>query len=158
MTNQLIPTKSPVQTLQRAFFLLMIMVTLLPLITYAQETDTTRQEIDINEQRNRLLNIRQQSDRSMSGGQMSDMGTYNVPTEGQYYDRPFMGQFYLDKAVEAYRRETESNINGGWFWQFLKTVSPFIRLQMGPLEMPEMEYVDRDNPLWRSYTDDSQKQ
>ncbi|MDZ7680703.1 MAG: hypothetical protein U5J63_03065 [Fodinibius sp.] len=141
------------------FFLpLFLLATLQPLCVHAQETDTTRQELNIEDQNSRTLNLQQRTDRSMSGGVMSDMGTYNVPSEGQYYDRPFMGQYYLDKAVEAYRQEMESGINGGWFWQFLKSVSPFIRLQMGPMTMPEMEYVDRDNPLWESYMDESKMQ
>lgn len=141
-----------------AWTLLLVVVLAMPIWCYAQETDTTRQNLNLQGQQQRTLDLERQSDRSMSGGIMSRMGTYNVPTEGQYYDRPFMGQYYLDKAVEAYRREMRNGINGGWFWQFLKTASPFIRLQLGPLNMPDMEYVDRENPLWKSYTDDSKKQ
>lgn len=124
----------------------------------AQDADTTRQNLEFQKGKRRSLDLRQHSERSMSGGIMSDMGTYDIPQEGQYYARPFKGQYYLDKAVEEYRKELEEQIGGDWFWQFLRAVSPYIRLQLGPLYRPELQYVDRDNPLWRSYTDDSKKQ
>ena len=94
----------------------------------------------------------------MSGGMMSDMGTYQMPTEGQYYKRPFKGQYYLDKAVEAYREQLREEVGSNWYWQFLKTVSPYVRMHLGAFQEFEMRYVDRDNPLFQSYSDDNKKQ
>lgn len=124
-----------------------LMLMLFPNLSWAQDTDTTRQELDFEqEQRNIML-----QDRSLSGGIMSEMGTYQVPNETQYYKHSFKGQEYLDEAVEAYRREIENRMGDSWYWQFLKTVSPFIRLELGAFQTLEMQYVDRDNPLFRSY-------
>lgn len=135
----------------RTTFLFLIF--LLPISAVAQETDTTRQELDFDTQQRET-----QLDRSMSGGMMSKMGTYDMPSEGQYYKRPFMGQKYLDQAVEAYRREIENKMGGNWYWQFLKAVSPFIRMELGAFRDNELIYVDRDNPLFKSYKDDEKKQ
>ena len=127
---------------------------LLPLVSLAQEADTT--EININEdtEQQRTINLDTQFDRPISGGALTGMGTHGVPRENQYYQRPFKGQEYLDIAVEAYRRELESGIDGGWFWRFLKTVSPFIRLEMGAFETMQLQYIDRDHPAFRSYSSD----
>lgn len=126
---------------------------LLPISAVAQETDTTRQQLDLDTGQRDI-----QLDRSMSGGMMSKMGTYNMPSEGQYYKRPFMGQKYLDQAVEAYRREIENQVGENWYWQFLKAVSPFIRLELGAFQGPQMEFIDPDHPLFESYRDDEKKQ
>lgn len=123
---------------------------LLPNLAWGQDTDTTRQELDF-EQEERDLNLQ---NRSTSGGIMTEMGTYQMPSETQYYKRPFKGQEYLDMAVEAYRKEIENRMGEGWYWQFLKTVSPFIRLELGAFQTLQMQYVDRDNPLFRSYNSD----
>ena len=138
--------------------LLFLLLSLAPEYSYAQETDTTRQELELQKRKQRSLDLNQQSDRSMSGGMMTEMGTYNMPSEGQYYHPPFMGQKYLDRAVEEYRKEMEDRMGGGWFWNFLRSVSPYIRAQFTPIGPPDMIYPERDNPLWRSYTDDSKKQ
>lgn len=137
--------------------MLLLLCLLSPLIALGQETDTTRQELEL-EKKKRSLNLERQLDRSTSGGIMTEMGTYNVPNETQYYKQPFMGQHYLDMAVEAYRKELEDRIGQNWYWQFLRAVSPYIRLQLAPLNVPELEYVDRDNPLWRSYNNDEKRQ
>lgn len=129
---------------------LVLLLWLFPSLIWAQDTDTTRQELDFEqEQQNLLL-----QERSLSGGVMTEMGTYQIPNETQYYKRPFKGQEYLDEAVEAYRREIENRMGESWYWQFLKTVSPFIRLELGAFQTLEMQFVDRDNPLFRSYNSD----
>lgn len=125
---------------------------LLPGLCFGQDQDTTRQNLDF-EQEQRDLNLRQ-FDRSMSGGMMTEMGTYQIPSENQYYKPPFKGQQYLDQAVEAYRKEIENKVGEGRFWQFLKAVSPFIKL--GAFQTLELEYPDRDNPLWQSYSNDEE--
>ena len=130
---------------------------LFPGLVVAQETDTTRQELDFDTTQQEV-NLQQQYDRSMSGGMMSNMGTYNTPSEGQYYKRPFLGQKYLDQAVEAYRKEVENRMGGSWYWRFLKAVSPYIRLQLGAFQGSQMNFVDRNNPLFQSYKDDEKRQ
>lgn len=121
---------------------------LFPLLTLAQENDSTRQEIRLDDERREII-LRGQFDRSMSGGIMTEMGAYQVPTEKQYYVHPFKGQYYLDLAVEAYRKELENRIGDDWYWQFLKAISPYInnQFQFGFYNMYDIEFVDRDHPL-----------
>lgn len=133
-------------------YLGLILFFLLPSLVLGQDQDTTRQELDF--EKRRQLDIQQQLDRSMSGGVMTEMGTYQIPSETQYYQHPFKGQEYLDMAVEAYRKEIENQVGDNWYWQFLKAVSPFIRLELGAFQTMQLEYPDRDNPLWQSYSND----
>ena len=130
---------------------------LIPDLLFAQEADTTRQELEIDSS-SQNLDMQQEFDRSMSGGMMSGIGTYETPTEGQYYKRPFKGQYYLDKAVEAYREQLREGIGNNWYSQFLKAVSPFVSLHFGAFQEFDLRYVERDNPLFQSYTNDSKKQ
>ncbi len=139
----------------RLLFLLLLLG-MVPVITLAQETDTTRQEIE-PEQKEQKLNMQSKFDRSMSGGIMSEMGSYEVPSETEYYTPPFKGQEYLDMAVEAYRKELERSIGPDWMWQFMKAVSPYInnQFEFGVYQIYDLPIVDRDNPLFQS---DSNKQ
>lgn len=137
----------------------LLLLIFLPGLVLAQETDTTRQDLDF-EQEQDDLNIQQQFDRSMSGGMMTEMGTYQIPNETQYYKRPFKGQEYLDEAVEAYRKEIEDQMGGNWYWQFLRAVSPYInnQFEFGVYQINDWNPVDRNNPLWESYKNDEKKQ
>lgn len=135
--------------------LILLSIFLLPGLVLGQDQDTTRQELDLEEQRQQL-DIQQSFDRSVSGGVLTEMGTYKTPSENQYYKPPFKGQEYLDQAVEAYRKEIENRMGKGWYWQFLKAVSPFIRLELGAFQTMELEIPDRDNPLWQSYSNDDE--
>jgi hypothetical protein len=137
--------------------LLMLAFLVLPIMAHAQEADTTKKELDL-ERENRQLDIPRQFDRSM-GGSMTEMGTYDVPTETKYYKRPFKGQEYLDMAVEAYRKEIRNKMQENWFWHFLEAVSPFInnQFQFG-FYNTDVPFVDRDNPLFKSYKDKEKKQ
>lgn len=121
----------------------------------AQETDTSSVKIE-DEQRTYELN--QNFDRSMSGGTMTDMGTYSVPYKTQYYQAPFEGQKSLDRAVEAYRKEMKEKMGGNWYWQFLKAVSPYIRLHLGVNDFDMFVPVERDNPLFKSYNNEEKRQ
>jgi hypothetical protein len=130
----------------------------IPVLTLAQETDTTRQEIE-PEQEEQKLNMQSKFDRSMSGGIMSEMGSYEVPSETEYYTPPFKGQEYLDMAVEAYRKELERSIGPDWMWQFMKTVSPYInnQFEFGVYQIYDLPIVDRDNPLFQSHGNDEKR-
>lgn len=132
-------------------FLLLLLLGMIPIISLAQEVDTARQEIE-PEQEDQKLNMQSKFDRSMSGGIMSEMGSYEVPSETEYYNPPFKGQEYLDMAVEAYRKELEQRIGPNWMWQFMKTVSPFInnQFEFGVYQIYDLPIVDRDNPLFQS--------
>ena len=131
----------------------------LPLTGLAQETDPDTTEVELGEdETERRIILNQQFDRPMSGGSLTEMGTYDVPRENQFYQRPFKGQKYLDMAVEAYREQLKNQVGNNWYWQFLKAVSPYIRLELGAFQTMEMQYVDRDNPLFRSYRDPEKKQ
>lgn len=142
----------------RLFFLLLLLG-VIPVITLAQETDTTRQEIE-PEQEERKLNMQSKFDRSMSGGIMSEMGSYEVPSETEYYTPPFKGQEYLDMAVEAYRKELERSIGPDWMWQFIKTVSPYInnQFEFGVYQIYDLPIVDRDNPLFQSDSNNKKRE
>lgn len=132
-------------------FLLPLLLGIIPVVALAQEVDTTRQEIE-TEQDEQKLNMQSKFDRSMSGGVMSEMGSYEVPSETEYYTPPFKGQEYLDMAVEAYRKELERSIGPDWMWQFMKAVSPFInnQFEFGVYQIYDLPIVDRDNPLSQS--------
>jgi len=92
-------------------------------------------------------------DREMTGGKMTKMGSYDVPTETEYYTPPFKGQEYLDMAVEAYRQELEEHMGSNWFWKFLDTISPYIYndFEFGVYQINDMPIVDRNNELFKSY-------
>jgi len=140
-----------------AFGIILILLTVfIPLSVYAQEADSTK-KLETGKQRN--LNFQQELDRSVSGGKMTEMGSYDVPTETHYYKRPFKGQEYLDMAVEAYRKEVENSWQNSWYWQFLKAVSPYInnKFEFG-FYNTDVPIVDRDNPLFQSYKDRNKKQ
>lgn len=129
-----------------------------PYIATAQEADTTFKKRSI-EQGNRLLNLQPTFERSASGGLMTEMGSYEVPEETEYYQPPFKGQEYLDMAVEAYRKELEKRMGNGWFWKFLDTISPYIHngFEFGVYQIYDLPVVERDNPLFQSYSDDSKR-
>lgn len=130
---------------------LLTATSLLPIIAWAQEADTTKRELDLNNEQRKIF-LRQQFERQASGGIMTEMGTYRVPNEKQYYSPPFKGQYYLDMAVEAYRKELENKIGNNWYWQFLKAVSPYInnQFEFGVYQINDIEFVDRDHPLFQS--------
>lgn len=127
------------------------------LISVAQETDTTEVEIE-DERESRSLDLEQNFDRSITGGSMTDMGTYSMPSETQYYHAPFEGQESLDRAVEAYFKDMENKLGKNWYWQFLRAVSPYVRLHLGVSEFNSLNFVDRDNPLFKSYKSNQKRQ
>lgn len=120
----------------------------------AQEVDTTKIELKKDREGEQTINLNQNYDRSVSAGSMTEMGTYSMPSEKQYYQHPFKGQYYLDMAVEAYREQLREQVGDNWYWSFLKAVSPYIRLEMGAFQTLEMQYVGRDNPLFQNYKSD----
>lgn len=130
---------------------------LLQLTASAQETDTTKIELEQDQESDRMINLNQQFDRSVSEGIMTEMGTYQMPSEQQYYQHPFKGQEYLDMAVKAYREEMNKRAGGNWYWQFLKAVSPYIQLELGAFQTMQLQYVDRTNPLFQSYKDNQKE-
>lgn len=132
--------------------LLCLSLLLLPLIATAQERDTTGVELEQESDRTILMN--RQFDRSMTGGSMTEMGTHTIPREQQFYQRPFKGQQHLDEAMEAYRDQLTEPAGDDWYWQFLRAVSPYINLRLSAFETMEMQYIDRDNPLFESYKED----
>ncbi|SMO65066.1 hypothetical protein [Fodinibius sediminis] len=133
----------------------------LPFASAAQERDSTRQELELEEDEPAPVLLNLQFDRPASGGVMTEMGSYEVPEETEYYQPPFKGQEYLDMAVEAYRKELEKHIGPDWLSKFMRAVSPFInnQFEFGFYGIYDMEpTVKRDNPLFQSHTDDSKKQ
>lgn len=135
------------------------MLFLIPIISEAQEADTTQKELNI-EQREAPEELRTNMDREMGGGQMTEMGSYQVPEESVPYVPPFKGQEYLDMAVEAYRRQLENDIGPNWLWKFLDTISPYIKndFEFGVYQIYDQPVVDRDNPLFESYRNKDRKQ
>jgi len=148
-----LPKLSPHITYGGIAILLFVFV---PLLVWAQEADTTKKEI---KSAKRNLHLQRQLDRSVSGGKMTRMGSYDVPTETQYYQRPFKGQKYLDEAVKAYRENIKNSWEDNWYWQFLKTVSPYINntFEFG-FYNTDVPFVDRDNPLFQSYKSKEKRQ
>lgn len=143
-----------------AFLLLVGIFSLSPYIAAAQEVDTTRQDLDLEQDEPSPQFLHPGFDRPATGGVMTEMGSYEVPEETEYYQPPFKGQEYLDMAVEAYRKELEKHIGPDWLSQFMRAVSPFInnQFEFGFYQIYDMNStVDRDNPLFKSYTDDEKK-
>ena len=138
------------------FYQLLIMVCVwgflsaTPLQLFAQETDTASVTIEQDEETDRPIQLDQQYNRSVSGGKLTDMGTYTVPNSTQYYQAPFEAQDELDRFVEEYRKEMRKNS----YWNFLRAVSPYIRLHLGVSDFNNLEIVGRDNPLFQSYSND----
>jgi hypothetical protein len=139
--------------------MVLLLALIVPASVFAQETDTTKQEIE-RETRERSLDLQRQLDRSMSGGMMTEMGTYSVPDDKQFYKPPFMGQKYLDQAVEAYRKEIRNKIGNGWYWDVLRAISPFInnKFEFGVYGIYDWDPIDRDNPLQKSYNNSEKRQ
>jgi hypothetical protein len=120
----------------------------------AQETDTTRITIERDEEKDDPIQLDQQYNRSVSGGALTDMGTYEVPSSSQYYEAPFEAQKELDRFMEEYRKEMKESA----YWNFLKAVSPYIRLHLGVRDFNTLDIVGRDNPLFQSYQSDEKRQ
>lgn len=118
----------------------------------AQETDTTRTAIEQEEEADASIQLDQQYNRSVSGGALTDMGTYDVPTSKQYYQAPFEAQKELDQFMEEYRKEMEESN----YWHFLRAISPYIRLHLGVSDFNQLQIVGRDNPLWQSYSNNKE--
>lgn len=131
---------------------------LLPALAAAQEKDTTKQKLNLEPEQEQTLQ-QPEFDRSASGGLMTEMGSYQVPEETQYYSPPFKGQEYLDKAVEAYRKELEKRMGNKWFWKFLDTISPYINneFEFGVYQIYDLPVVERGNPLFQSYQNDQKR-
>lgn len=120
----------------------------------AQEIDSTRISIEPDEETDTPIQLDQQYSRSVSGGALTDMGTYNVPSASQYYRAPFEAQKELDQFVEEYQKEMEKSA----YWHFLRAVSPYIRLHLGVSDFNQLQIVGRDNPLFQSYQSDEKRQ
>lgn len=125
-----------------------------PVQSLAQETDTTSTTIEQDEEADAPIQLDQQYERSVSGGSLTDMGTYDVPSSSQYYRAPFEAQEELDQFMEEYRKEMEESA----YWNFLKAVSPYLRLHWGVRNFNELQIVGRDNPLFQSYQSNEKRQ
>lgn len=120
----------------------------------AQETDTTNVVLDPEDDEEAPIQLDRGYERSVSGGSLTDMGTYQVPGRNQYYIPPFEAQKELDQFMEEYREEMKKN----WYWQFLRATSPFIRLHLGVRDFNTLDIVGRDNPLFQSYKNKQKRQ
>lgn len=121
---------------------------------FSQETDTSGVAIEQGDEANASIQLDQQYSRSVSGGALTDMGTYDIPSSTQYYQAPFEAQKELDEFMEEYRKEMEKNA----YWHFLKAISPYIRLHLGVRDFNNLRIVGRDNPLFQSYQNDEKRQ
>ena len=122
----------------------------------AQQADSTRRTFFMSPQPSSV---------SPSPHQERMVGSYNLPESGvfpevpstRYYEFPFMGQFYLDMAVEAYREEQRDKLGLNWLFRFLDAISPYVnnRFQFGFYGIEDMGTpIRRDNPLFQSYGED----
>lgn len=127
-------------------------------MTSAQETDTAKVEIEDEQKEPESIDLGRGLERPISGGSMTDMGTYSMPSKTQYYHAPFEGQESLDRAVNAYFEEMDKKLGENWYWNFLKAVSPYVKLHLGVIEFNTMNFVERDNPLFKSYNSKEKRQ
>lgn len=121
---------------------------------FSQETDTSRVTIEQEDEANAPIQLDQQYNRSVSGGALTDMGTYDVPSSSQYYQAPLEAQKELDQFMKEYRKEMEKSA----YWHFLRAVSPYIRLHLGVRDFNNLQIVGRDNPLFQSYQNNEKRQ
>ncbi|WP_445664740.1 hypothetical protein [Fodinibius sp. AD559] len=122
--------------------------------SFSQETDTSRVTIEQEDEANAPIQLDQQYNRSVSGGALTDMGTYDVPSSSQYYQAPLEAQKELDQFMKEYRKEMEKSA----YWHFLRAVSPYIRLHLGVRDFNNLQIVGRDNPLFQSYQNNEKRQ
>lgn len=143
----MIPGNNPIKT----YGAIIALAVLFPALALAQETDTTRQSVEM-EKREEALKLKYQLDRAASEGMLTESGVHAVPERTTYYNPPFKGQEYLDKAVEAYRRELEKRMGPDWLYNFFRVVSPFVnnKFEFGVYQIYDLPVVDRENPLFQS--------
>lgn len=118
----------------------------------AQQADSTKRTFFLNP-KPEGFKIKPHSERSMGSYSLPQSGVFNVPEETQYYVPPFKGQYYLDLAVEAYRKEQEDKLGLNWLFQFLNAIAPYVnnRFEFGVYRINDMPVVERDNPLFKSH-------
>lgn len=112
----------------------------------AQQTDTAQPTRELQERR--VLQPYHSERTTTTHIRTPSSGTYGVPEPKQYYQPPFMGQKYLDIAIEAYKEQLEEN-KGGVIFRFLDRIAPFImnQFQFGVYRIYDMPIIGRDNPL-----------
>ncbi len=117
-------------------------------IGMAQERDTTKTERPIRS-RPLLFEMEGHSERSVNNIPLPSSGVYKVPEETKYYKPPFMGQHYLDMAVEAYREEQRDKLGLNKLFRFMNMLAPYVynQFEFGVYQIENLPIVDRDNPL-----------
>lgn len=117
-------------------------------IAQAQVRDTTESKRKLRLQ-SLSLNKSVHSERSVNNLSLTSSGMYDVPEETQYYQEPFMGQHYLDVAVEAYREEQRDKLGLNWLFRFMNMVAPYVnnQFEFGVYQIEDLPIVDRDNAL-----------
>lgn len=131
------------------------LLVMLPVLVSAQETDTTRQSRELDE-REQALELKYKINRPASGGLLTESGVHEVPEPTVYYTPPFKGQEYLDKAVEAYRKELKERMGPDWLYKFFRIVKPFVnnQFEFGVYQINDLPVVDRENELFQSKNSD----
>lgn len=132
-----------------------ILLVMLPALVWGQETDTTRQSGELDE-REQAIELKYKINRPASGGMLTESGVHEVPEPTEYYTPPFKGQEYLDKAVEAYRKELKERMGPDWLYNFFRIVKPFInnQFEFGVYQINDLPVVERENSLFRSNNSD----
>ena len=129
-------------------FFAAILLTFLPGLSRAQQTDTSRtvKEMDLKE---RTVQQPYHSERSTNNFVLPSSGTYGVPEPTEYYTPPFTGQENLDKAVEAYRKRLEEGLGNSLLFQFISKIAPFVnnQFEFGVYRIYDLPIVERDHPL-----------
>lgn len=117
----------------------------------AQQADSTKRTLEINPKPDSFTD-RPHSERRMGEFILPESGIFLYPEPTRYYQEPFMGQYYLDLAVEALREEQRNRLGGTWM-QVLRAIAPFVNMQFqfGVYDAYDLPVVARDNPLFQSY-------
>lgn len=87
------------------------------------------------------------NERHVGNMYMPRTGQFSIPEPKQYYTRPFMGQKYLEIALEAYYEKWKGEKS--LLYRFINTVAPLIKNQFtfAVYRVYDLPIVDRDNPL-----------
>lgn len=134
--------------MRKILFAISLTVVLLALITpqlFGQQSDTTEVIKELEQEDNFSQPFH--SDRAVGNMYMAETGTFSIPEPKEYYNRPFMGQKYLEIALEYYYEKWESNKS--FLYRFINTVAPFIdnQFEFAVYRVYDLPIVERDHPL-----------
>lgn len=118
---------------------------LITLPLFAQRSDT----VEIARER-KLQEYSFQSyhtDRAVGNMMMPQTGKFSVPEPKKYYVHPFMGQQYLEAALQHYYKKWDAQKS--LLFRFINAIAPYINngFEFAVYRIYDLPIVERNNPL-----------